>query len=193
MSNDERLKRTAPGAIVTNTENPDDQRGNRAGQDRAITEDRVLTDDERLMLFQNQFFKEALPDLPGITGYHVCWLTTENPRDTIHMRMRLGYTPVLPEDVPGWQHTVVKTGTYEGMIGVNEMVAFKIKMELWQMYMREAHHDAPAREQEKLTSNIDVLKDQAAGVKGRIEEMEGTQSLRKAVAAPRFSREEGVA
>lgn len=189
----ERLGRGNPNAGLQTTTNPDETRGSRAAQDRAITEDRVLTDDERLMMFQQQFFREALPDLPEIVGYHVCWLTTTDPRDTVHHRMRLGYEPVKPEDVPAWKHTIVKSGEYEGMIGVNEMLAFKIPLGLWQRYMREVHHDAPAREQEKLTSTVDLLKDQAAGVKGRIDEEEGTASLRRGRPAPAFSREEGVA
>jgi hypothetical protein len=190
---DERLGRGNPNGGLQPTANPDDTRGSRAAADRAITEDRVLTDDERLAMFQQQFFREALPDLPEITGYHVCWLTTTDPRDTIHHRMRLGYEPVKPEDVPAWKHTVVKSGEYEGMIGVNEMLAFKIPLPLWQRYMREVHHDAPAREQEKLTTSVDLLKDQAAGVKGRIDEEEGTAALRRSRPAPRFDREEGVA
>ena len=182
MSNDERVKKI-----------DDSNRQSRESQDRTVTEDRTLTDDERMKVFSQKFFREALPDLPEIKGYHVCWLTTTDPRDTIHMRMRLGYVPVKPEDVPGWEHTSLKTGEYAGMIGINEMLAFKIPESLWRRYMREVHHDAPAREQEKLVATVDNLKEQAEAVKGRIDEEEGTQQLRKRRKAPDFSREEGVA
>ena len=66
-----------------------DSRRDRASEDREITEDRVMTDDERLDECRQTFFQSALPDLPDIPGYHVCWLTTENPRDPIHGRIRL--------------------------------------------------------------------------------------------------------
>ena len=78
-TNDERLKKSVG-----------DGRGDRAMVDRAVTEDREISDSDRLDMFRQQFFHASLPDLPKIPGYHVCWLTTTNPRDTINMRMRLG-------------------------------------------------------------------------------------------------------
>ena len=64
------------------------ERADRHMQDRAVTENRELSDDERVAEFRQQYFQSALPDIPKIEGYHVCWLTTENPRDPIHARMR---------------------------------------------------------------------------------------------------------
>jgi len=75
--------------------------------------------------------------------------------------MRLGYQPIKPEDIPGWEVTSIKTGEWAGFIGVNEMIAFKLPLELYQRYMQEAHHDAPLREEEKLVSSAEFMAQQA--------------------------------
>lgn len=149
---DERLKKSAG-----------DNRNSRAMEDRAITQDRVLSEDERVEMFRQQFFQSALPDLPKLPGWHTCWLTTTNPRDSIHTRLRLGYEPIKPEEVPGWEYTAIKTGEWAGFIGVNEMLAFKLPISLYEKFMREAHHDAPLREEEKLSDTADFLEQQARG------------------------------
>jgi hypothetical protein len=146
---DERLKKSA------------ESRASRAMQDRAVTENRQISDDERVEMFRQQFFNSALPDLPSIPGFHTCWLTTTNPRDSIPMRLRLGYEPVKPEDIPGWEHATVKTGEWAGFIGVNEMLAFKLPMSLYEKFMTEAHHNAPLREEEKLTDTAEFMQQQA--------------------------------
>jgi len=162
---DERLKKSA------------ENRESRAMQDRAVTESRALTEDDRLELFRQQLFQSALPDLPQIPGWHLCWLTTANPRDSIHARLRLGYEPVKPEDIPGWQYATVKTGEYAGFIGVNEMLAFKLPQSLYLKFMQEAHHDAPLREEEKLTDTADFLEQQARSNKSRLDMGEGMSGL----------------
>jgi len=167
-TNDERLKKSAG-----------DSRGDRAMVDRAVTENREISDEDRLDMFRQQFFQASLPDLPKIPGYHVCWLTTTNPRDTVNMRMRLGYEAIKPEDVPGWESTSIKTGDWSGFIGVNEMLAFKLPLSLYEKYMQEAHHDAPLRELEKLTDTTEFLKQQTQTTGSRIFEGDGTQDLRK--------------
>src|SRR5262245_22615863 len=93
---------------------------NRAMKDRAITGNREVTDAERLRMFQSTLHRHALPDLPKIPGYHVCWLTTTNQSDSIQSRMNLGYEPITEEDMPGWGHATLKTGNYIGCIGINE-------------------------------------------------------------------------
>lgn len=165
--NDERLKKTA-----------DVSRQSRAVADRTVTENRAISDDDRVEMFRSQFFQDALPDLPKIPGYHTCWLTTTNPRDSIQMRIRLGYEPIKPEDVPGWEYVTIKTGEWSGFIGVNEMLAFKLPMSLYHRYMNEAHHDAPAREDEKLTAVLDSIKESAAASGGQIIEGDGIAALR---------------
>mgnify|MGYP003704959851 CR=1 FL=1 len=116
---DERLKKSAGS-----------NRTNRAEVDRQATENREVSETERLEMFRQQLFQSALPDLPKIPGYHTVWLTTTNPRDSIQGRIRLGYEPVKPEDVPGWEYATIKTGDWQGFIGVNEMLAFKLPISL---------------------------------------------------------------
>lgn len=172
---DERLKKSIDPARVS-----------RVAEDRATTEDRILSDDDRLDMFRQQFHQAALPDLPNIPGYHVCWLTTTNPRDPVHGRIRLGYEPIRAEEVPGWEYASLKTGDWSGCIGVNEMLAFKLPLSLYQRFMQEAHHDAPAREEGKLTETADFLRQQAQAAGGNVIEGDGLQDLRRNVQRPTF-------
>lgn len=171
---DERLKRE-----VGDTGRRSRVTEDRDAQERAVTQDRTLSEDDRLQMFRQQLFNDALPDLPKIPGYHVCWLTTANPRDPIHRRIMLGYEPVKASEIPGFEYTSLKTGEWEGCIGVNEMVAFKLPESLYQAFMKEAHHDAPAREAAGLVHQLDVLKEQADRDKGQIIEGDGIEELRK--------------
>lgn len=166
MSTDERLKKSA------------DNRENRAMADRAVTEDREISDQERVEMFRQQFFQSALPDLPKLNGWHTCWLTTTNPRDSIQTRLRLGYQPIKPEDVPGWEYATVKTGEWNGFIGVNEMLAFKLPLSLYEKFMQEAHHDAPNREEEKLTDTAEFMEQQARASGSKLYEGDGMGDLR---------------
>lgn len=158
---------------------PSKARQSRAAGDRKVAAThRTLTDEERLDTFRKSFFQSVLPDLPPIPGYHVCWLTTTNPRDSIPGRIRLGYEPVRQEDVPGWEYASLKSGDFKGCIGVNEMIAFKLPMSLYESYMREAHHIQPLYEEQKLSSVLDVIREEAAaaaksgsrGIKFELEE-----------------------
>lgn len=158
-------------------------RRSRQSEDRQVTENRVISDNDRLRMFQNQLFNDALPDLPTIPGWHLCWLTTTNTRDSIHRRMQLGYEPVRPEEVPGMEYATQKTGEWAGMIGVNEMLAFKLPMSLYEMFMQEAHHDAPNREEGKLSDTADFIRNQGARDNVEIYEEEGYSDLRHS--APR--------
>ena len=163
---DERLKKSAG-----------DSRVGRAMVDRAATESRALSDDERVEMFRQQFHQSSLPDLPKLDGWHTCWLTTTNPRDSIHMRMRLGYEPLKPEDVPGWEYVTLKTGDWTGFIGVNEMLAFKLPISLYEKYMQEAHHDAPMREEEKLTDTAEFMEQQARASGSRMDAGDGMTEI----------------
>ena len=154
-------------------------RQSREMEDRQVTENREVTEDDRLEMFRAQLFNDALPDLPDMPGYHVCWLTTTNPRDPIHRRIQLGYEPIKASDVPGMEFASVKTGEWSGLIGVNEMLAFKLPLSLYTRFMQEAHHDAPAREDEKLTAILDGIKEAAAAAGGRVIEGDGIAALRE--------------
>lgn len=93
------------------------------------------------------------------------------------MRIRLGYEPVKPEDVPGWEYATIKTGDWQGFIGVNEMLAFKLPLSLYEKYMREAHHDAPMREEEKLTDTAEFLEQQARASKSKLTMGDGNMEI----------------
>lgn len=151
----------------------------RHGQDRQVTEAREMSEDDRLEMFRNQLFNDALPDLPDLPGYHMCWLTTTNPRDPIHRRMQLGYEPVKPEEVPGMAHATQKTGEWTGFIGVNEMLAFKLPLSLYQKFMQEAHHDAPLREEDKLAEVAEMMREQAERAGSVVYEGDGMSEMRE--------------
>jgi hypothetical protein len=150
---------------------------NRAMDDRAVEQNRELSEDERVEMFRQSFHQSALPDLPKIPGWHLCWLTTTNPRDPIQSRIRLGYEPVKPEDIPGWEYATIKGGSFDGFIGVNEMLAFKIPESLYKRYMNEAHYEAPLREEQKLTDVAKFLKEQADRAGSRLDMGDGTAQL----------------
>jgi len=154
-------------------------RQSREMEDRQVTENREVTDDDRLEMFRAQLFNDALPDLPNIPGYHMCWLTTTNPRDPIHRRMQLGYEPIKAAEVPGMEFASIKTGEWAGMIGVNEMIAFKLPETLYQRFMQEAHHDAPLREENKLAETAEIMRQQAEGSGSTLFEGDGMMEMRE--------------
>lgn len=165
-----------------------DEDPDREHQERELTEDRELTDDERLELFRLALFQNQLPPLPDIPGFHTCWLTTTNPRDSIQGRIRLGYKLIKAEELPGWEHALVGTGLYSGCIGVNEMVAAKLPLRLYEMYMTEAHHNQPLAEEGKLRATLDAIKSGVDKRSALIEE-EATAQLGTRTRRPKF---EGV-
>lgn len=154
------------------------RRETRRTQDRQVTEDRNVTDADRLEMFRNALFNDALPDLPDMPDYHVCWLTTTNPRDPIHRRIQLGYEPIRADEIPGMEFASIKTGEWSGLIGVNEMIAFKLPQSLYQAFMREAHHDAPLREEDKLEETANLMRDQAERSGSRLIEGDGMEDMR---------------
>lgn len=154
-------------------------RQSREMEDRQVTQNREVTDDDRLEMFRAQLFNDALPDLPNIPGYHMCWLTTTNPRDPIHRRIQLGYEPIKASEVPGMEFASVKTGEWAGMIGVNEMIAFKLPETLYQRFMQEAHHDAPLREENKLAETAEIMRQQAEGSGSTLFEGDGLMEMRE--------------
>lgn len=169
----------------------EDSRVDRAFKTRSVKKNRKLSDSKRLDMFRKQFFQSSLPDLPKIPGFHVCWLTTTNPRDTIHGRMRLGYTPIKASEVPGYEQLKITSGEHAGHIGVNEMIAFKLPLRLFEAYMKENHHTQPANEELTLRRAIDEATESLAAQglgrrKVQIVEEEGNAELGKARKAPRF-------
>jgi len=143
----------------------------------------AMDDDEMEEFLRNEFLHQVLPACPDIPGFHTCWLSTTNQYDTIPYRMRLGYTPVTQEDVPAFKATTVRTGEYSGMIGVNEMLLFKIPNSRYQKIMHEFHHRRPADEEERLRANLELMQGGELS-KGRqmIAEMgDGTEEMLKRI------------
>lgn len=169
----------------------DTGRRDRAMEDRSATESRDRSDAERIEMFINQFQDAALPNIPEIPGYHVCWLTTTNPRDTIQRRFQMGYEAVREEDVPHWVYKSQKTGEYAGHIAVNEMIACKIRLDLYQAIMERLHHDMPRAEEERMAETARAIRDrlQSSGAPEvpKIEEGDGYDAMRSAPPRPRFA------
>jgi hypothetical protein len=158
-------------------------RRSREIEDRQVTENRELNDADRLEMFRQTLFNDVLPDLPNIPGYHVCWLSTTHQSDTIPRRLRLGYELVKASDIPGFEYASLKTGEYAGCIGINEMVAAKLPESLYQAFMQEAHHHAPAREAEMIGTTAESLREQAQREGGDIVEGDGMAELRRSAPA----------
>lgn len=159
----------------------------REATERELTEERELTDEERLELFMDAQYQSVLPDLPKLPGFHVCYLTTTNARDSIQNRLRLGYKLIRVEECPGWEGIAVQSGDYAGVIGVNEMVAAKLPMRLYNLYMKQAHHLAPLAEEMKLRAQTRGVEDalRAAG-SAIMEEGDGTANIVQQAEPPEF-------
>ena len=59
------------------------------------------------------------------------------------------------------------------------MIAAKLPMSLYQRYMKEAHHDAPLREEDKLAEVAEMLREQAERSGGRLLEGDGMTEMRE--------------
>jgi hypothetical protein len=155
---------------VHSTDREEDQREALDNRDRS--EDAIFAD------FMDSFDESALPDLPIMPGYHLFWATTMNQHDSPARRARMGYTPIRVDELPGWEGSSAKAGEYAGCVVVNEMVAMKIPISLYNRYMKKLHHDMPLEEDQKLTSTIDMLREEAEAKGSRIVEVgDGTASI----------------
>lgn len=162
-------------------------RKDRAAEERVATQDREITDDERVEMLRASYFQSALPDLPKIAGYHTIWLTTTNPRDTIMGRERLGYELLHAADFPGWDHAAMKGGQYDGVITVNEMVGAKIRTALFERFMASNHHIEPLRTEEQLVYENHQKKEELVQHGAVLIESPGMNVLGKDPGVPSFS------
>lgn len=165
-------------------------RKERAMEDRAVTQSRELTEKDRLTAFRQALQQSALPKLPDIPGYHLYWASTSNKNEPIHRKLQLGYELLLAKDVPGYNlgELSIKTGDWVGCIGINEMIAMKLPLDLYYMYMKENHHDQPLFEDQKLTDTADSIREQAERVGSKVEEFSGISGLRHEPPRPDFSQ-----
>jgi hypothetical protein len=131
-------------------------RGSRSLEDQPRENDdgAEMTPEQRRSMIRNEFQQEALPKVPEVPGWHLCWLTTTSSYDPIHKRMRLGYRPVRSEELKGFDSLRMASGEFEGCISCNEMVLFKIPMETYMAIMNEYHHIMPQEEEEALKRQL---------------------------------------
>ena len=140
----------------------DGGRHDRSNEDtnRKAPEEKFISTQERKRMWSEEWTQSALPKLPNMDGWHLCWLSTTNSYDSIDKRIRLGYVPVKSEELPGYEDYRVKSGEHVGYISCNEMLLFKLPMDVFQDYMIEMHHDRPRDEAEKVRVQLESLQGQ---------------------------------
>lgn len=165
-------------------------RESRSSQDssRAAPEEAFISKQERRKMWSDEWTQSALPKVPEIPGWHLCWLSTTNGYDSIDKRMRLGYVPVRADELPGFDNYRVKAGEDVGFIACNEMRLYKLPMEVYQEVMTQMHHDAPNEESDKVQVQIEQLqgnRDSSGRSLGSVEG-EGFGNLNRNVQSPVF-------
>ena len=132
-------------------------RNDRASEDasRRPPEDKFMSAQERRKMWSDEWTQSALPKTPALAGWHLCWLSTTNAYDTIDKRMRLGYVPVTADELPGFDSYRVKAGEHVGHIACNEMLLFKLPMDVYQEVMTQMHYEAPREEVERIRSQAE--------------------------------------
>ena len=110
---------------------------------------------ERRKMWSDEWTQSALPKVPVIPGWHLCWLSTTNSYDTIDKRMRLGYVPVTADEIPGFDSYRVKAGEHVGHVSCNEMLLFKLPMDVYQDVMAQMHYEAPREEVDRILSQAE--------------------------------------
>ena len=157
-------------------------------QDRAAPEEKFISKQERRKMWSDEWTQSALPKVPDISGWHLCWLSTTNGYDSIDKRMRLGYVPVKADELPGFDNYRVKAGEDVGFIACNEMRLYKLPMEVYQEVMLQMHHEAPKEEADKVQIQVDQLqgnRDSSGKSLGSVEG-EGFGNLNRNVPTPVF-------
>jgi len=166
-------------------------RENRSSQDldRAAPEEKFMSAQERRKAWSNEWTQSALPKVPEIPGWHLCWLSTTNGYDSIDKRMRLGYVPVKADELIGFDAYRIKAGEDVGFVACNEMRLYKLPMEVYQDVMLQMHHEAPNEEAEKIRVQVEQLqgnRDSSGRSLGSVEG-EGFGNLDRNVQSPVFS------
>jgi len=165
-------------------------RETRASEDanRAAPEEKFMSAQERRKMWSDEWTQSALPKLPELPGWHLCWLSTTNSYDSIDKRIRLGYTPVTQDEMRGFENYRVKAGEYSGYIACNEMLLFKIPVDMYQDIMLQMHHERPMEEAEKIRvqlENLQGARDSSGKSLGRVEG-EGFGDMDRNVPTPTF-------
>jgi hypothetical protein len=101
----------------------------------------------------------------------------------------MGYELVKAAEVSGFEAYKVKSGELEGCVSCNEMVLYKLPMDLYQEIMMEMHHNAPLDEQDKIKIQQEQLQNNARDSNGRalIQLENGGTAFDQNVRTPVFS------
>ena len=162
---DDRLKRSTAGDTRLN-----------ASEDRTEVDEREVQDDRRMEATVDDWSFDKLPQLPVIPGYKTIWLSSTHKQDTISRRMRLGYTPIRPEEAPDLKDYAKLSGDSDGVIQCEELQAFKLPEDKWLKYMTHFHHTKPLMDESGIKEEIERLQEQAMSYKGKIEYEGGADS-----------------
>lgn len=139
-------------------------------------------------MWSDEWTQSALPKLPEMKGWHLCWLSTTNSYDSLDKRIRLGYVPVKADEFPGFDNYRVKAGEHVGFVACNEMILCKIPEEIYQDIMLQMHHEAPMDEADKIRVQIENLqgsRDSSGKSLGQVEG-EGFGQFDQSVRTPVF-------
>ena len=124
---------------------------------RKAPEEKFISTQERKKMWSEEWTQSALPRIPNMDGWHLCWLSTTNSYDSIDKRIRLGYVPVKAEEFPDFEDYKVKSGEHVGFISCNEMLLFKLPMDVYQEVMTHMHHDQPREEEDKIRIQMENI------------------------------------
>ena len=165
-------------------------RDNRSAQDltRAAPKEKFVSAQERRKMWSDEWTQSALPKLPEMKGWHLCWLSTTNSYDSLDKRIRLGYVPVRADEFPGFENYRVKAGEHVGHVACNEMILCKIPEDVYQDIMLQMHHEAPMEEADKIKVQIEQLqgnRDSSGKSLGQVEG-EGFGQFDQSVRTPVF-------
>lgn len=158
---DSRLKKDAGQSVRGSRDSADASRVQQDGT--------ALSASERRRLLRQGWVQEVLPSPPAIPGFHLCWLSTTNSTDPIHKRLQVGYTPVKISEVPGFDQYKIDGGQFDGCVQCNEMLLFKIPMEIYQDLMMIYHHDMPLEQEQAIRERLDGMSEQDSNGRSLLE------------------------
>lgn len=176
---DERLNKSAGDSVRGSRESAD--------VDRVQQDGTALSASERRRMLRQEWVQEVLPTPPKLQGYHCCWLSTTNSTDPIYKRIQRGYVPVKATEVPGFggQYTV-NGGEFEGCVACNEMLLFKIPVQLYNDLMTIYHHEMPMEQEAAIRENVNGKDDEDSSGR-RLSQVEGGfNDLGRGVRTPTF-------
>ena len=177
---DERLKKDAGTTVRGSRDGAD---SDRVGQDGT-----ALSAAERRRMLRQEWVQEVLPTPPEMPGFHLCWISTTNSTDPVHKRIQLGYTPVKAAEIPGFEQYKIGGGQFDGCVACNEMLLFKIPVEVYQDLMTIYHHDMPLEQEQAIRDRVQGAREvDSNGRQLNLVEGDFNQLGRPAVLNPQFA------